>query len=106
MTFFDPKYYCKQNLKEEDRKTLDACRDLFLEVIERARDTYEDEYCTESVDRLKLEVVDSFVEIVKEDLGVTLQEETVGLIESYEEDVAPVEDPETYEDDNDRTETK
>lgn len=98
MTYFNPEIYCKQNLKEKDREELEFYQERFESVIENAVDTYETmtESGIESVDKLVMDVVNNFVEELKVELGITLQELAVSVIDHYEEDVDPVEDYETF----------
>lgn len=98
MTYFNPEIYCKQNLKEEDRKKLEFYQGIFESVIENSADNYETMTgCgIESLDKLVMDVVNNFVEELKVELGITLQELAVSIIDHYEEDVEPVEDYETF----------
>lgn len=98
MTYFDPEIYCKQNLKEKDRKELEFYQERFESVIENSADNYEAMTGTgiKSVDKLVMDVVNNFVEELKVELGITLQELAVSIIDHYEEDVEPVEDYETF----------
>ena len=95
MSYFDPKIYCKQNLKEEDRKELDYWRDVFLNVIENAK--FEAASLENGIlGQMKNEIIADFCEEVKDSLGSALQDNVVGIIDAYEEDVEEVENPETY----------
>lgn len=99
MTFFDPQIYCKQNLKEEDRKKLEFAETIAKDALEHAIGSVEDDYVaglSETLDKIELEIIKSFAEEVKEQLGSILQEYVVGVIDNYEEEIEPVEDPETY----------
>lgn len=98
MTYFNPEIYCKQNLKDEDREKLEYYQEIFESVIENSVDTYETiTRCgIESLDKLVMDVVKDFVEELKAELGITLQELAVSIIDHYEEDVEPVEDYETF----------
>ena len=99
MTFFDPKYFCKQNLKEKDKLFLDFVEATALTAIDRAETTYEDDYAVngDMLDKIRLDVVKQFVEVVKTELGEVLQEHVVGIIDHYKEDITPVDSPETYD---------
>lgn len=101
MSFFDSKIYCKQNLKPEDREKLEADEELVKSIIDKASDDYEtDVEDDEEIDafaKIKKEVVESFVEYLKYWTASVLQDELIGLIDNYEEDVEEVENPEVFE---------
>lgn len=101
MSFFNNKIYCKQNLKPEDRERLEAGEKLVESIIEKASYDYEtDVEDDEEIDafaKIKKEVVESFVEYLKYWTASVLQDELIGLIDNYEEDVEEVEDPEFFE---------
>lgn len=101
MSYFDPKIYCKQNLKAEDRERLEAGEKLVNMVIDRASIDYEedveDDEEIEVFAKIKKEVVECFVEYLKFWTANVLQEKLVGLIDNYEGEVEEVEDPEFFE---------
>lgn len=91
--------YCKQNLKEEDRKILEFCEDISHSVLDAAYDRYREDYCAGDsmmLDEIKTQIVDCFIEEAKTMLGFTLQEHLVSLIDNYEEDVDVVGEPEMF----------
>lgn len=92
---FDYKIYNKQNLKEEDRQKLD----LFQEKIENVIDKTEFDYEVEPgiLGAIRTEVIGQFVEELKKMFGFELQNMAAEIIDNYEEEVKPVEDPITYE---------
>lgn len=101
MTWFNPNIYCKQNLKEDHRKSIENCERVCKDVIEHAQMEYE-EYLEDDEDSkvlasIKKEIVASFVEYLKYELGDILQNECVSMIDSYENDVPSVEDPATFD---------
>lgn len=99
MTWFDPKIYCKQNLKEKDLKEMEYWESEFRTVLDNAYDRYEEECCpgdSMMLDEIKTQIVDSFVEIVKECLGDRLDDNMVSCIEHYESDVEEIENPKTF----------
>lgn len=100
MTYFNPKIYCKQNLKEKDLKEMEYWKEEFEIALDMAYDKYNEVHCTADsmiLDEIKIQLVDSFIEIVKECLGNRLQNALVSCIEGYEEDVEEVEFPETFD---------
>ena len=100
MTYFNPKIYCKQNLKKEDLNALEYLKTEFEVALDMAYDRYNEEHCTADsmiLDEIKIQLVDSFIEIVKECMGDRLQENLVSCIEGYEKDVEEVEFPETFD---------
>ena len=107
MSYYDLKYYCKQNLKEEDREELDHWHKTFTNVIDGAEVDFDVDLTDEHskvLAAIKSEIVKSFVELLKDRLGITMQEHVVSVIDHYKEPVGEVEKPETFyyvtEDDN------
>ena len=97
MTYFYPKIYNKNNLKEKDRKELDYIKNFLDNVIENTKEQYEDATATDTIlGRIQMEIVENFCEMLKVDMGFQLHEEIVYLIDGYEEDVEEVENPDTY----------
>lgn len=101
MTWFNPNIYCKQNLKEDHRESLEYCERVCKDVIEHAQMEYgedlEDNEDSKVLASIKKEIVASFVEYLRYELGDILQSECVSMIDSYENDVPSVEDPETFD---------
>jgi len=98
MSYFDPRIYCKQNLKGEDLRRLELIEEVGVQALDRAYDVFE-ESCDEAsglLDDIKKEIVKSYKEFAREELGDILQDFVVGFIDGYEEDVEPVEEPETF----------
>ena len=85
MSFFNPRIYNKQNLKNEDRKELEYWHDVFSNMIENARDSYIDTG-SKTLDNVVQEIIDSFCEDLKSCLGVTMQENVVSIIDGYGEE--------------------
>lgn len=99
MSYFDPKIYCKQNLKEADLKELEYWKEGFLSVIE---DTLDDvgfgiEY-SDTLKKIVDEIRADFCEQLKVNLGYFMQDNLISTIEGYEEDEAvnEVESPITF----------
>ena len=100
MTWFNPNVYCKQNLKEDHRESLEYCERVCKDAIEHAQMEYEEALEDEGskvLASIKKEIVASFVEYLRYELGDILQDECVSMISSYENDVPSVEDPETFD---------
>lgn len=100
MSYFDPKIYCKQNLKEKDLIEIEHWKDECEVALDMAYDRYEEEHCSGDsmmLDEIKTQIVTEFVEIAKECLGERLQENLVDCIDHYEEELSPVEDPKTFD---------
>lgn len=98
MSFFDPSIYCKQNLKKQDKINLEWLHTEMLNVIAAAQSDYipVDETHLSILQKIECECAAEFCENLKQELGFRLQELVVAIIDTYEEDVEPVEDPETY----------
>ena len=100
MTYFDPHIYCKQNLKEKDKKEMEYWKSECEIVLDMAYDRYQEDYCCGDsllLDEIKTQIVTEFVEIAKECLGIRLQDNVVSCIDSYEEEIEEVENPETFD---------
>lgn len=96
MTYFNPKIYCKQNLKEEDRARIERFKDEVEEIFNLALDDYEEELKGDSVDQIKLEVIKDFGETFKARVADRAQDYLIGVIENYDE-VEEVDNPETFD---------
>ena len=98
MTYFNPRIYNKQNLKEKDRKELEYWKEVFDSVIENAKERFVSSTITDiqTIDTLLTEVAEEFCEYVRADLGYQLQDNVVSIIDNYEGDIEEVEEPETF----------
>ena len=85
MTYFDPHYYNRENLKETDRAELDYWLNAFINAIDNA--TYDMELGDGASDQLKADVVSEFTELLKDELGLELQDNLVAFIDGYDEDI-------------------
>lgn len=94
MTYFNPKYYCKQNLKEKDKHELDFWCGEFLDVIENT----EDDACEHGALSIEKEIIHKFCEALKEQLGYSMQEVVAGVIDGYddEQELKEWDEPDTY----------
>lgn len=97
MTYFNPKIYNKQNLKDEDRKDIDFYKELFDSVISKAEFEAEMPSDIEIFDNIRNEIIDTFARDLRVNLGYALQDLVVGIIDGYEdEDIKEVDNPDTY----------
>lgn len=98
MSYFDPKIYCKQNLKEADRKELEYWNQIFNNVIYNAEFDFTLETNIEipAINNIINDTIKAYGEMLKDKLGQLMQDNLVGIIDGYEEDVEEVENPETF----------
>ena len=98
MSYFNPKIFNKNNLKAEDRTELDFWDGEVKNLILNAQDEYELANCDDvpMLVELKKQIVSEFCSLLRTQWGYTLQENVVGIIDNYEEDIEEVENPETY----------
>lgn len=94
MTYFDPQIYCKQNLKENHRKEFERWKEVIDLIIDRAES--ECDYEDNTLGKIQEEIVEGFCERLRETANEVMQENLIGCIESYEGDVEPVKEPETF----------
>ena len=99
MTYFNPKIYNKQNLKESDRKELEFYKELFYSAVENALENRSfNSTGSNIIDAAIEEIVKDFSKDLKHNIGVKLQDVVVSMIDSYEDKagVEEVENPETF----------
>lgn len=96
MSFYNPKIFNKNNLKPEDRTELDFWNGEFLNCVENTKDEYLLGDDIPMIAELKKQIIDDFCVALKTQWGYALQENVVGIIDNYDEDVEEVENPETY----------
>lgn len=85
MTYFDPHIYNRENLKPRDRAELDYWLNAFNNAIYNATDDME--LGDGAIDQLKADVVSEYTELLKDELGLELQDNLVAFIEGYDEDI-------------------
>lgn len=99
MTYFNPKIYNKQNLRNADRKELDFWNDTFKNVIESGCDDFVSEVLNAPIPFVE-EVVKQIIDGIRCELhtalGYAMQQVVVACIEAYKSPVEEVENPETY----------
>ena len=98
MTYFNPKIYCKQNLKESDRKELEYWKQSFDDVIYNAEFnfTLDTNIGIPAIDAIINDTIKAYGEVLKDKLGQMMQDNLIGIIDGYEEDVNEVEEPELF----------
>lgn len=98
MTYFNPKIYNKDNLKDEDLRELEYWNEVFTNVIDNSFD----DFCLKEMDdsetlrKIKTELIGNFCKMVKTNLAYAMQDNIVGIIDNYDEDVEEVENPTTF----------
>ena len=100
MSYYNPKIYNKNNLKERDRKELEFYNEVFLNVINSTAEdfTLESNCMSPTLHGVLNEVVSYFCESLKESLGYQMQELTVATIDNYDDtdEIDEIEDCETF----------
>lgn len=97
MSYFDPKIYCKQNLKAQDKRELDYWEQAFVNVVANTQDQLELEHDGVPIlNEIEKQVIEAFCKKLRVNIGYELQETVVGLIDGYENEVESVDNPETY----------
>ena len=98
MSYFNPKIFCKQNLKDADRKELEYWKQVFDNVINNAEFDFTLDASIEipAIDAIISDTVKAYGEVLRDKLGQAMQENLVGIIDNYEDDVHEVEEPETF----------
>lgn len=97
MSFFNPKIYNKQNLKEDDLSELEYWHGVFTSVIDNAEfDAYADTECCKVFRDARNEIIKDFCHELKTKLGYTMQDNVVGIIDNYDDDVQEREEFETF----------
>ena len=92
MTYFNPAIYNKENLRKNDRKQLEYCEQVFKNVIMNTKadfDASEFGGNSNTMKQIVNEIVESFCNELRVNLGYELQENVVGIIDNYGEDEAP-----------------
>lgn len=99
MTYFNPKVYNRENLKEKDKHELDFYFRMVMNAIYNAefdsKVTYE---LSPTLKKIKGELIEEFAKEVKEQIAITWDEIVVTMIDEYEEDVEEREEYTQYED--------
>ena len=98
MTYFNPKIFCKQNLKESDRKELEYWNQAFDNVINNAEFdfTLDADIEIPAINAIISDTVKAYGEVLRDKLGQMMQDNLISIIDGYEDDVHEVEEPETF----------
>ena len=98
MTYFNPKIFCKQNLKESDRKELEYWKQSFDNLICNAEFdfTLDADIEIPAINAIISDTVKAYGEVLRDKLGQMMQDNLIGIIDGYEDDVHEVEEPETF----------
>lgn len=95
MTYFNPKIFCKQNLKERDLNELEFWKSEFDNCVENTL-ANEQDYDDSTIAKMKNEIIEEFAEALKTNWGYVLQDVVVADIEDYDDDVEEYANPETF----------
>lgn len=85
MSYYNPKYYNKENLKREHLVELDFWESTFKNLIRNEEMALRDSSGSDTFDKIREELIDDFCESLLISLGHKLQEVTVSLIDGYED---------------------
>lgn len=96
MSYFNPKIYNKQNLREDDLSELSYWETVFRNLIDNTQMQERVSTGSQTMDNIKDEVIAGFCEELKVALGYELQQNAVAIIDNYGEDVPEREDFETF----------
>ena len=100
MSYFDPHYFNKDNLKKEDKAFLDHAEEVALRTFANTKELFDGivDDLPVSIHSMIMDVIDSFEEYYKSELGTELQMEVVSIIDNYpeDEDAKFIEEPDTY----------
>lgn len=89
MTYFNPKIYCRENLKESDRRELDFYNEIMLLIIDEALDDAEDQLrgtLSKKAFDLYMDVLRDFAAFTKETIGEKFNDFIVSCIDGYNDD--------------------
>lgn len=97
MSYFDPKIYNLENLKEKDRKELEFWCDTCLGIVSSANPFMSDEDESDTLSKIRHEVIDEFCNDLFGEIASKFHDITVSIIDNYpEEDIPKVENPTTF----------
>lgn len=103
MSYYNPKIYNKENLRDEDRIRLEGWYDIFETVVENEKDDFDESTGSETLDKIRQEIIDDFAKKVMNSLGMYFQDMLIGIIDGYSEDVPEREEYTTFMEDADDT---
>lgn len=87
MSYSNPRYYNKENLKKEHLVELDFWESTFKNLIVNEKMDLRESSGSDTFDKIRKELIDDFCEGLLISLGHELQEITVGLIDGYGDDI-------------------
>lgn len=97
MSYFDPKIYNLENLKEKDRKELEFWCDTCIDIVYKTNLFIGEEDKSNTLDKIRHEVVDEFCNDLFDEIASKFHNITVSTIDNYpEEDIPEVENPTTF----------
>ena len=97
MSYFDPKIYNLENLKEKDRKELEFWCNTCLGIVSSANPFMGEEDESNTLIKIKHEVIDEFCSDLFDEIASEFHDITVSIIDNYpEEDIPEVENPTTF----------
>lgn len=95
MSFFNPKIYNKENLKEDDLSELEYWDNQFKTIIEDCRTEFFNSG-SPTFDKMRQEIIDDFCRGMRDLLGYIMQENVVGIIDNYSGEVVEREEYTTF----------
>jgi len=95
MSYFNPKIYNKQNLKEDDLSELEYWNKVFTTLIDNQKEGFFHSG-SPTFDKMRQEFLNEFCEQMKTALGYEMQNNVVAIIDEYEETVPEREEYETF----------
>lgn len=90
MTYFDPRIFNKENLKEKDLLELQYYYDTVMNCIENA--LWDSKLLASrggipSISKMANEIVDKFVKELKFDIAMAFNDNIVAIIDNYDEEI-------------------
>lgn len=84
MSFFDPEIYNLDNLHDADRREAEYWREEFLSDLDGALDYICDDETV--LGKFQREIIEEYIETVKEWIDMSITEFCVSMIEGYDEE--------------------
>ena len=86
MSYFDPHIFCIENLKEEDKQELTTWCLEMIGVVESANADFEGDEISNTLSKIKSEIIDNFCNEMYERIACKFQTILVSIIDKYPED--------------------